>query len=139
MQEHETRHATCHPTPAQSSCHETMHAGGQSSAPIMKLLCHKTSASQECCCDTCKLLTQGLNIEPHTHAHKRAHTHTHTHTHTHLNCKKGGSFNRSSTGWSKVCIYLSTLAGCVLCHLPTVVGFVKAEALALAAARCSTV
>lgn len=30
---------------------------------------HKTSASQECCCGTCALLTQGLNIEQHTHTH----------------------------------------------------------------------
>ncbi len=65
-----------HQDKAPSSCHKTMHAGSQSSTPIMKPLCHKTSASQECCCDTSTLLTQGLNIEP------LSHTHTHTHTHT---------------------------------------------------------
>lgn len=102
MQEHETRQATSHLTPRQrffllpqnNACGQS-----ESSAPIMKPLCHKTNASQECCCDTCALLTQGLNIEllTHTSAAKRA-----------------GALTAAAPVGHQFCIYLSTLLGCVL-------------------------
>lgn len=115
-----TRNSSCHTShsapahKASSKSRKTMNAGDQSTAPVMKPLCHKTSASQECCCDTCVVLTQGLNIYPLAHSL--------THTHAHFDCQKRAG---GLTAAPPVCIYLSPLAGCVLRHLPTDVKFIK--------------
>lgn len=73
----------------------------------MKAPCHKTSASQECCCDTFTLLTQGLNIKPLSRTHTRARA---------LHVPKGRELQPPNAAWSTVCVYLSTLT-CVL-HPP---------------------
>lgn len=108
-----------------SSCQKenTMNASTRSNAVITKPLCHKTSASQECCCDT-SALTVDKRVK-------------HWTAHTHFGCQKGGNFNHSSPGLCLVFfIYLSMSDS-----VPPPNSFVvyQRKVLSLTTARCSAV